>query len=300
MGLVLDRVATVDKYPPERSGGAQFDPVGGVKQINWSEGGTGDFFAQFAVPIPKRPGKFQWEQFEHYYPLSNSGAFATGVYGVRFRSATLGTPATITADLIYENDPVIVTGAPTRTAVVPATVILPATVLPGSPTDGQQAILVDSVTVPTWSWLLQWSDAAAEWIFLGGSSLRATVNDATPTTIESTASAAYTALATAGPAVTLPRPGRYRVQLGAFIISPNSAAAIGYMSYDIGGTGAVDADALASQQEDANTPRSAVMASRVKVKAGLTAVTLTAKYRTTAGTVNFGVRSIDVVPVGLT
>lgn len=121
MGLVLDRVLTSDSYPQPGTGGAQFDPVGGVKQINWSEGGSGDFYAQFAVPMPGRPGKWQWEQFEHYYPLSTAGAFATTVYGVRFRSATAGMPATISADLIYANDPVIVSGAPTKTtALIPA------------------------------------------------------------------------------------------------------------------------------------------------------------------------------------
>lgn len=55
-------------------------------------------------------------------------------------------------------------------AAVAAGPSAPATTLPGFPTDGQQAILTDSTTVPTYEWLMQWSAAASKWIFIGGSS----------------------------------------------------------------------------------------------------------------------------------
>jgi hypothetical protein len=43
----------------------------------------------------------------------------------------------------------------------------PATTLPAAPTDGQQALLVDSTSAPTYSWLMQWSAAASLWIATG-------------------------------------------------------------------------------------------------------------------------------------
>jgi hypothetical protein len=57
------------------------------------------------------------------------------------------------------------------TAAVGASALVPATTLPGSPTNGQQAILTDSTSAPTWTWLLQYSTAASKWLFLGGSRL---------------------------------------------------------------------------------------------------------------------------------
>lgn len=118
--IVLNQVPTVDTYPNEE--GCQLPPAPNVTQINFSEGGTGDFYAQFAIPLNFVPGKWAWEQIEHYYPESNSGAFVTSpIAGVRFRSATKGQPATISADQIFVDDPVIVAGSPTKTAVLPAT-----------------------------------------------------------------------------------------------------------------------------------------------------------------------------------
>lgn len=48
----------------------------------------------------------------------------------------------------------------------------PATALPASPQDGDVAILVDSVTAPTWAWRLRYDTAIADaykWLFVGGS-----------------------------------------------------------------------------------------------------------------------------------
>jgi hypothetical protein len=53
----------------------------------------------------------------------------------------------------------------------------PATTLPGSPTDGQQAILTDSTTAPSYHWLFQYESTisdAYKWMFIGGSPARAT------------------------------------------------------------------------------------------------------------------------------
>lgn len=48
----------------------------------------------------------------------------------------------------------------------------PVLTLPGAPVDKQQALLVDSVTVPTWAWLFQYESGitdAYKWICIGGS-----------------------------------------------------------------------------------------------------------------------------------
>jgi len=65
-------------------------------------------------------------------------------------------------------------GAPVWTALGPAD--LPAmvgygTTLPGSPVDGQEAILVDSTTNPTWAWRFRYnagSSSAYKWEYIGG------------------------------------------------------------------------------------------------------------------------------------
>jgi hypothetical protein len=66
------------------------------------------------------------------------------------------------------------------------------------------------------------------------------------------------------------------------------------MSYDIGATGAVDADSFflghAGTEGDGNT--------RTRLKTGLAASTaLVAKYKTNAGTETFRQRAMSVLPV---
>jgi len=70
-----------------------------------------------------------------------------------------------------------------------------------------------------------------------------------------------------------------------------------FHSYDIGGTGAVDADAVYGQSPGATGAASSV---RTRRKAALTVVTLTSKYRATSA-VNclFASRWMAVVPVRL-
>lgn len=87
----------------------------------------------------------------------------------------------------------------------------PGTTLPASPSNGQQAVLVDSTSSPTYSWFLQWSSAASKWLFLGGTPALVTVN-----TQQSPASfGSYVDLATVGPSFTVPRAGSYYVEWAA-------------------------------------------------------------------------------------
>lgn len=61
----------------------------------------------------------------------------------------------------------------------------PVTSLPGSPTDGQQAILTDSLTAPTYHWLFQYESSisdANKWVFIGGSPATSQNNTSNTTT----------------------------------------------------------------------------------------------------------------------
>lgn len=112
------------------------------------------------------------------------------------------------------------------------------------------------------------------------------------TTSESTTSATYAALTTAGPSIALPRAGDYDVEHGGNITAQGNIAA--RMSYDIGGTGAVDADCV---RVDAPSASGGASTARRRRKAALTSVTLTSKYKTSTGTSVFEARWISVSPV---
>jgi hypothetical protein len=87
------------------------------------------------------------------------------------------------------------------------------TVLPASPTDGQEVILTDSLTAPTYQWGLRYragSTHVHKWEFIGGTSLTAEVG-----ADQSTAtSGAWVDLATVGPQMTVPRAGLYDIGYG--------------------------------------------------------------------------------------
>jgi hypothetical protein len=72
----------------------------------------------------------------------------------------------------------------------------PVTALPGSPTDKMQVIFTDSVTTPTYWWLMQYSSTLGYWINLGGNGW-----------LQAVGSGSY-------PSVTVPRAGDYMCQIG--------------------------------------------------------------------------------------
>jgi hypothetical protein len=163
------------------------------------------------------------------------------------------------------------------------------TTLPGSPVDGQEFVLVDSLTAPTYSWRLRYIAAKAsnKWVFVGGVPGFANVN-----TAENVSSGAYHDLATVGPAFALPVVGDYIVGHGCLV--GNYGGDTSYMSYAIGATAASDADACQHLSVTANTGASI---SRKQLKTGLAAVTLTAKYKNPAGSSrSFAHRWLEVTP----
>lgn len=167
--------------------------------------------------------------------------------------------------------------------------------LPGSPTDGQEYILVDSLTVPTYQWRFRWNNSSAnadKWECLGA--VPAIVEVATS---ETTASTSYVALATGGPSFTVPRAGVYDVTIEATIEA--SAGDAAHMSYDIGGTGALDADSVQRGINSAGAADEGVSVHGTRRKSGLAASTaLVSKYRgALGGTMTFKKRRIIVTPV---
>ena len=174
------------------------------------------------------------------------------------------------------------------------------TALPGSPSDGDLFILTDSTSAPTYQWLLRYVAAKAsnKWVCIGGVPLEAEV-----ATAETTTSTTYTALTTAGPNVVVPVAGDYFVEQG-FTLIKNQASSEGWMSYDIGGTGAVDADGVFAQARYTGTSNENVGNSvmRRKKKAALTAVTLTSKYRQEANAgsaASFQNRWMSLMPIAI-
>ena len=171
------------------------------------------------------------------------------------------------------------------------------TSLPASPVDGQETILVDSISNPSYQWRFRYnvgSTSSYKWEFVGGTPAYISV-----TTAESTSSSTYAALTTAGPSFTLPRAGDYNISIG-FQGLMQVSAALYAMSYDIGGTGAVDADYVVGTvpQEGTSGNNDYISLSRTSTKTGLSAVALTAKYKTTnSKSATFKNRWFSITPV---
>lgn len=141
-------------------------------------------------------------------------------------------------------------------------------------------------------WTFRYRAASAsgnKWEFVGGPPLISRVDTAETRAV----AAAYAALATAGPSVTVPLTGDYEIRTGAKVTCLGNPSN-GFHSYDIGGAGAVDADAHVTTQL-------AVLAvnnsSAMKTKALTAGTALVSKYKATANQVIFEQRYMAVLPV---
>lgn len=103
------------------------------------------------------------------------------------------------------------------------------TTLPASPYDGQEAILVDSITNPTYQWRFRYnagSTSPYKWEFVGGAPWFLSASDYTPP-----AANQYYVDSATGSTLTIPRPGEYMLEATCdFTTNPNGV----YMgfSYD--------------------------------------------------------------------
>lgn len=185
-------------------------------------------------------------------------------------------------------------GAPGATGASGVAVPAYGIALPTTPVDKDVAILVDSLTLPTYQWTFRWNAGsvnADKWEFIGGIAGYKGIQETG--TLETTASTTYVALTTPGPTFAIPRAGVYDIELG---YQGGMGALFGMMSYDIGGTGALDDDCCRLQ----NAATSTIVGSAYRVqRKTLTVVTLTAKYKASAGgsTEAFACRIIRVTPV---
>ena len=169
------------------------------------------------------------------------------------------------------------------------------TALPSAPTDGDEITFMDSLTAPTYAWRLRYVSAKSsnKWQFVGGSPATDAV-----TAAESITSATFGNLTTTGPSITLPVAGDYLVTITTEVYGNVNNVWLVEMSYAIGGTAATTSDA-ASFWPEGGTGRIKSI-TRTQLKQGLTAVTLTAKYRADGvnGTV-FQKRFMSVTPVAV-
>lgn len=96
------------------------------------------------------------------------------------------------------------------------------TTLPSSPSNLQEAILVDSLTAPTYSWRFIYDTSitdANKWIFTGGSPIEVSIEAA-----DTTASATPVDLSAVGPSITIPRSGLYILAGGAAIANSTNGS----------------------------------------------------------------------------
>lgn len=94
------------------------------------------------------------------------------------------------------------------------------TSFPVSPVDGQEHILVDSLTAPTYTWRFRYVSTISDvykWIFIGGAYVGAGIS-----TNEAVAQGGWRDLATVGPRVIVPRPGHYHATALCNIYSPTA------------------------------------------------------------------------------
>jgi hypothetical protein len=118
------------------------------------------------------------------------------------------------------------------------------TMLPGSPVDGQEFILVDSLTNPTYQWRFRYnagSTSAYKWEFIGGTELRA-IADATMAALTHAAANTYYDLPTPV-SVVVPRAGEYVIVFGSRRAIPGGNYDL-HLAPKIGAAAASDNDSI--------------------------------------------------------
>lgn len=224
-------------------------------------------------------------------------AVAAGGGGTDWEGAWSAAFPYVKGDVVTYNGVTYVAVNDSTGQVPPAGVVLNVPIvlaLPASPVDGQECILVDSLTAPTYSWRLRYVAAKASnrWVFVGGAGASSEVIP-----LEQIVSTAYVNCATIGPSFTVPVAGVYDIEVegqGQANTAGNSAA----MSYDLGATAAVDADAATYDCQNTNGVRSSAHGTKRKTLAAGTAIVT--KYRSLAGASSWiASRRLTVTPVSV-
>jgi hypothetical protein len=164
------------------------------------------------------------------------------------------------------------------------------TTLPGAPLDGQEYILVDSVTNPTYQWRFRYnagSTSAYKWEFIGGVALYGLT-----AVTETLSSTVYGDMPTVGPQIALPRDGDYLLEYGMYGRT-GTASNNCFMTFAGGGVAAADGNAIQIDSPTANFGGTSSFCKRFNA---LTAGALTAKYRAATGTLLAGNRWMSATP----
>jgi hypothetical protein len=164
------------------------------------------------------------------------------------------------------------------------------TTLPGSPVDGQEAILVDSTTNPSYQWRFRYnasSSSAYKWEYLGGTPASALVG-----TDESTSSTSFVEFAP-NQRITVPRAGDYYVTISAEIY--NSTASTGVL---LAAIRISDSAQLAVANISTAVANTALMAANTGLAAGMAASAVVALELCTvvAGIAHARSRALLVTP----
>jgi hypothetical protein len=129
------------------------------------------------------------------------------------------------------------------------------TSLPSSPSDGEEAILVNSVTNPAFAWCFRYnagSTSAYKWDFIGGSWWTAYVDADEMVSNPNT----WVDFATVGPAITVPRSGEYKFAASATMYNDYAGGGIVQIGVTIGaGTPSAGFFIQASQPNQGNQSR---------------------------------------------
>jgi hypothetical protein len=112
---------------------------------------------------------------------------------------------------------------------------------------------------------------------------------------ETTTSATYAALTTAGPAITIPLAGDYTIEIGAGLSTTTTSAP--WMSFDIGVTGAVDADRIVLTQIATAAQLASCAGLRIHTSVA-SGTAIVAKYKSVGGgAVAFEKRWLKITPL---
>jgi len=165
--------------------------------------------------------------------LANLQAIAAVVNG-NLDDTNLNAAAAIAASKLagYPTDPLKVLRGDGSWGTPPASMSY-GTALPGSPADGREHVLVDSLTAPTYMWHLRYNAGATgpnKWEFIGGTDLL--LLNTTAEAITSGAGA-WGDTATVGPTFTAPRAGAYKAVAECLFLN-NAAAAQAYVQMGLG------------------------------------------------------------------
>lgn len=168
--------------------------------------------------------------------------------------------------------------------------------LPGAPDDGEVCFFQDAGMATAgvvWQFRYRAAGGTSKWEFVGGPPLVSEVDAA-----ENLSLATYSALATPGPSLTTPLAGDYLLTYSATIYPAVTGTATGgRVSFDIGATGAVDADAIYVGLPTANDGTSAARTRRKNALAAGTALVLKYRNAAVAPAIGYSARVLNLIPI---